>query len=139
MVQKVSVLIFCVIHAQLLLCIVCATNLGGAQISLSAVKSTSEHENASLLNALLRCQPNNLCELYNTYYTRSPWHCPGVSYCASYVGLDVRSECTAPCTAVCPFNTSSNDPPAIIAVTSRASVLQRWRWPVFEGQDGQAV
>ena len=75
MVQYVSVLIFCVIHAQLLSCIVCATNLGGAQISLSSVKSTSEQENASLLNALLGCQQNNLYELYNnTYYTRSPWH-----------------------------------------------------------------
>ena len=58
-------MIFCVIHAQLLMCIVCATNLGGAQISLSTVKSTSEHENASLLNALLRCQQNNLCWTYS--------------------------------------------------------------------------
>ena len=54
-----------------------ATNLGGAQISLSTVKSTSEHENAPLLYALLRCQQNYLYELYNTYCTRSPWwHCP---------------------------------------------------------------
>ena len=46
----------------------CATNLGGAQISLSTVKSTSEHDNPSLLNALLRCQQNNLYELPGIQY-----------------------------------------------------------------------
>ena len=31
-----------------------------------------------------------------------------------------------------------NDPPAT-AVTRRASVLQNWRWTVFEGQGGKPV
>ena len=107
MAQWVSVLMFCVIHAQLLLCIALRHESRRGADSLSTVKSTSEHENASLL-AHLRAASRKAHTHHTTRIAHV--HCgmaPGVSHCASHVGLDVRSEFTAPCTVASLFNTFS--------------------------------